>query len=75
MRKQKENGQVSAMEEPTDRIDAAQAQAALDADKQSRAREFADTIQREGNRLKCDLIAVAEIAGEKVQTQIRIIAK
>ena len=56
-------------------LDPTAAQAALDADKERRAKEFASILQREAERLRCDVIAVAEIAGTQVQTQVKIVAR
>lgn len=53
----------------------AEAQAVLEADRQERAKEYAEILTREGQRLKCDLVAVAEIVGNQVNTAVRVIAR
>jgi hypothetical protein len=52
-----------------------QAAAILEADKQSRAKEYGEILTKEGQRLNCDLVAVAEIVGSQVSTRVVIIPK
>lgn len=53
-------------------IDAAQAQAALDADKQRRSKEFAEIVQQASERLKCDLVPRVEIVGNQIAASVQI---
>ena len=53
-------------------INATEAQAALNADKERRGKEMAEVLKRECERLNCDLIAVCEIVGNQTSTALRI---
>lgn len=56
-------------------IDATQAQAALDADKQRRSKEFAEVVQQAAERLKCELVPCVEIIGNQVASSVKIIPR
>lgn len=76
----KANGHTEAREEllaalPKPEISAQEANAAIEADKERRAKEYAHILTTEGKRLKCDLVASAEILGNQVNTVVRIIAR
>jgi uncharacterized protein YdbL (DUF1318 family) len=51
----------------------AEAQARINAGKEARAKEYGEILTREGHRLKCSLVAIAEIAGDKVSTRVVIV--
>lgn len=53
-------------------IDADQAKAAIDADKQRRSKEFAEIVQKESERLKCDLVPRVEIVGNQIAASVQI---
>lgn len=78
MAKTKDNGRFTdALQAVEDErpIDAVKAQAAIDADRERRCREYLEIVRREGDRLQCELVGVAEIVGNKVATAVRVVPR
>lgn len=69
------NELLKADKEPVKEDPAEAAKALLHKDAEDRAKEFAAILQREGKRLNCDLIGIAEIAGNQVSTRVQIIPR
>ncbi len=65
----------TTIEKENGKHDPEAAAAILDADRNARAKELHSIIARECERLRCDLVAVAEIVGNQVATRINITAR